>query len=232
MMVSVVAFDGDDTLWHNESIFTMTQGRYRALLERYLDGPALDERLQANELRNLQLFGYGIKGFTLSMIETAIEASAGQVEAATIQSIIEYGKAMLQHPVELLEGVRATIEALHGRYRLMVITKGDLFDQESKLARSGLVELFWQIEIVSEKDQETYRRILRAHHIDPREFVMVGNSIKSDILPVLGLGAHAVHVPYHTTWIHERAELDEASRKQVCTLVSLAELTEVLAALL
>lgn len=231
-MVSVVAFDGDDTLWHNESIFTMTQGRYRALLERYLDGPALDERLQANELRNLQLFGYGIKGFTLSMIETAIEASAGQVEAATIQSIIEYGKAMLQHPVELLEGVRATIEALHGRYRLMVITKGDLFDQESKLARSGLVELFWQIEIVSEKDQETYRRILRAHHIDPREFVMVGNSIKSDILPVLGLGAHAVHVPYHTTWIHERAELDEASRKQVCTLVSLAELTEVLAALL
>ncbi len=231
-MVSVVAFDGDDTLWHNESIFTMTQGRYRALLERYLDGPALDERLQANELRNLHLFGYGIKGFTLSMIETAIEASAGQVEAATIQSIIEYGKAMLQHPVELLEGVRATIEALHGRYRLMVITKGDLFDQESKLARSGLVELFWQIEIVSEKDQETYRRILRAHHIDPREFVMVGNSIKSDILPVLGLGAHAVHVPYHTTWIHERAELDEASRKQVCTLVSLAELTEVLAALL
>ncbi len=231
-MVSVVAFDGDDTLWHNESIFTMTQGRYRALLERYLDGPALDERLQANELRNLHLFGYGIKGFTLSMIETAIEASAGQVEAATIQSIIEYGKAMLQHPVELLEGVRATIEALHGRYRLMVITKGDLFDQESKLARSGLVELFWQIEIVSEKDQETYRRILRAHHIDPREFVMVGNSIKSDILPVLGLGTHAVHVPYHTTWIHERAELDEASRKQVCTLVSLAELTEVLAALL
>ncbi len=231
-MVSVVAFDGDDTLWHNESIFTMTQGRYRALLERYLDGPALDERLQANELRNLHLFGYGIKGFTLSMIETAIEASAGQVEAATIQSIIEYGKAMLQHPVELLEGVRATIEALHGRYRLMVITKGDLFDQESKLARSGLVELFWQIEIVSEKDQETYRRILRAHHIDPREFVMVGNSIKSDILPVLGLGAHAVHVPYHTTWIHERAKLDEASRKQVCTLVSLAELTEVLAALL
>ena len=231
-MVSVVAFDGDDTLWHNESIFTMTQGRYRALLERYLDGPALDERLQANELRNLHLFGYGIKGFTLSMIETAIEASAGQVEAATIQSIIEYGKAMLQHPVELLEGVRATIEALHGRYRLMVITKGDLFDQESKLARSGLVELFWQIEIVSEKDQETYRRILRAHHIDPREFVMVGNSIKSDILPVLGLGTHAVHVPYHTTWIHERAKLDEASRKQVCTLVSLAELTEVLAALL
>lgn len=230
-MVSVVAFDGDDTLWHNESIFTMTQERYRALLERYLDGPALDERLQANELRNLQLFGYGIKGFTLSMIETAIEASAGQVEATTIQAIIEYGKAMLQHPVELLEGVRATIEALHGRYRLMVITKGDLFDQESKLARSGLAELFWQIEIVSEKDQETYRRILRAHGIDPREFVMVGNSIKSDILPVLGLGAHAVHVPYHTTWVHERAELDQASRQQVRTLDSLAGLKEVLAGL-
>lgn len=230
-MVTVVAFDGDDTLWHNESIFTMTQERYRALLERYLDGPALDERLQANELRNLQLFGYGIKGFTLSMIETAIEASAGQVEAATIQSIIEHGKAMLQHPVELLEGVRSTIEALHSRYRLMVITKGDLFDQESKLARSGLAELFWQIEIVSEKDQETYRRILRVHSIDPREFVMVGNSIKSDILPVLGLGAHAVHVPYHTTWIHERAELDAASREQVRTLASLAGLTEVLAGL-
>jgi len=231
MMVSVVAFDGDDTLWHNESIFTMTQERYRALLERYLDGPALDERLQANELRNLHLFGYGIKGFTLSMIETAIEASAGQVEAATIQAIIEYGKAMLQHPVELLEGVQATIESLHGRYRLMVITKGDLFDQESKLARSGLADLFWQVEIVSEKDQKTYRRILRAHGIDPGEFVMVGNSIKSDILPVLSLGAHAIHVPYHTTWIHERAELDQASWEQVYTLVSLTGLTEVLAGL-
>ncbi len=230
-MVTVVAFDGDDTLWHNESIFTMTQERYRALLERYLDGPALDERLQANELRNLHLFGYGIKGFTLSMIETAIEVSAGQVEAATIQSIIDYGKAMLQHPVELLEGVQATIEALHDRYRLMVITKGDLFDQESKLARSGLAELFWQIEIVSEKDQETYRRILRVHGIDPREFVMVGNSIKSDILPVLSLGAHVVHVPYHTTWVHERAELDQASREQVRTLHSLAGLTAVLAGL-
>lgn len=222
-MISVIAFDGDDTLWHNESIFSVTQQRFRALMQTY-GHDRLDERLFATETRNLQLFGYGVKGFILSMIETAIEVSDGRVQAAEIQAIIDAGKAMLAHPVEPLEGVRETVEALRSRYRIMVITKGDLFDQESKLARSGLADLFWRIEIVSEKDERTYRRILRDGGIEPAEFLMVGNSIRSDILPVVALGAHAVHVPYELTWAHERADLNGARRDRIHTIDRLTAL--------
>jgi putative hydrolase of the HAD superfamily len=205
--LSVVAFDGDDTLWHNESIFSMTQERYRSLLREFVDEQELDERLLATETANLRFFGYGVKGFTLSMIETAIQVSDGRVPADIIQTIIEGGKAMVDHPVELLAGVRGTIRRLQRTYRLMLITKGDLFDQESKLARSGLADLFWRVEIVSEKDEAVYRRILTEHALDPRRFIMIGNSVRSDILPVMAAGGRAVHIPYHLTWAHERAEM-------------------------
>ncbi len=229
-MIRVIAFDGDDTLWHNESLFSVTQERFRTLLQEY-NVDRIDERLFANETRNLRLFGYGVKGFIISMVETAIEVTNGAVRAADIGAIIDAGKAMLDHPVEPLAGVRSTIEALRSHYRLMVITKGDLFDQESKLARSGLADLFWRIEIVSEKDESAYRRILTAHEIDPSEFMMVGNSIKSDIAPVLALGATAVHVPYPLTWAHERAEIEHEPGARVYTLADVAALPALLASL-
>ncbi|HCG00245.1 MAG TPA: haloacid dehalogenase [Chloroflexi bacterium] len=221
--VTAIAFDGDDTLWHNERFFTVTQERFANLLLPYA-GEGVLERLHATEMRNLRLFGYGIKGFTLSMIETAIEASNGEARSSDIKTVLQWGKEMLQNPIELLEGVKEAIESLRERYRLMLITKGDLFDQESKIARSGLADLFWQVDIVSEKDLETYRRLLSRHAITPDEWLMVGNSVRSDILPAVEIGARAVHIPYHTTWVHEHAELNEATQGKVWTIESMADL--------
>ena len=227
-MVDVIAFDGDDTLWHNETLFSVTQEKFRALLRPYVDEADIDASLLATEKRNLALFGYGIKGFTLSMIETAIEVSGGRVETVEIQRLIDYGKAMLDHPVELLHGVEDIIEPLRQNYRVMLITKGDLFDQESKIARSGLADLFWKIEIVSEKDPETYRRVLDTHDIAPDSFLMVGNSVRSDILPVLEIGGRAVHIPYQVTWEHENADPLAAAQHAFRTLDSLLELPTLL----
>ena len=204
-----IGFDGDDTLWHNESLFSMTQDRFRALLAHAADPTDLDRRLLEAERANLRVYGYGIKGFVLSMIETAIAVTDGNVAARDLQSLIDFGKAMLDHPVELLPGVAEVVEALASRYRLVLITKGDLFDQESKIARSGLSELFHAVEIVSEKDPATYRRVMDRHGIDPARFLMVGNSVRSDILPVLETGAHPVHIPYAITWAHEEAEVPD-----------------------
>jgi len=205
-MITTIAFDGDDTLWHNEAIFSMTQGKFRQLLMRYVPESEVDRQLYAAEIRNLRLFGYGVKGFTLSMIETAIEVSDGRVTGGDIQRIIDFGKAMLEHPVDLIEGAASTIARLRSDYTLMLITKGDLFDQESKIARSGLWDAFSKIEIVSEKDEATYGRLLNRHGVAPTNFLMVGNSLKSDVLPVIGIGGRAVHIPYHVTWAHEEAE--------------------------
>lgn len=207
-MIRVVAFDGDDTLWHSEPEFIATQDRLREMVAPFVDGDELDARMLERERANLARFGYGVKGFVLSMIETAIEVSDGQIPASDIGTIVDWAKVMLDHPVELLDGVRDTVEALHGRYQLMIITKGDLGHQESKVARSDLAELFWRIEIVSEKDPDTYRRIFDAHDIDAGHFVMIGNSIKSDVLPVIEAGGQGIHVPYHTTWELEHAEPD------------------------
>jgi len=208
-VIDVVALDGDDTLWHSENQFVMTQDRFTALLAGHADPDELDARLMAHERENLQVFGYGVKGFTLSMIETAIEVTEGRIDTADIQAIIDGAKEMLQHPVELLDGVAETVAALAKDYRVMVITKGDLFHQESKLARSGLVEDLWQVEIVAEKDEPSYRRIFDRYGLDPATFVMVGNSVKSDILPVLALGGRAVHIEYELTWEMEHAEADK-----------------------
>jgi putative hydrolase of the HAD superfamily len=204
-MITTIGFDGDDTLWHNETLFSMTQEKFRQVLLRYVPAVDVDRRLYATEVRNLNLFGYGVKGFTLSMIETAIDVTQGRIGAGDIQRLIDFGKAMLEHPVELIDGVRGVLDRLAGAYTLILITKGDLFDQESKIARSGLAEAFSKIEIVSEKDELTYRRILQRHGIRPADFLMVGNSPKSDVFPVAAIGGLGVHVPYRTTWQHELA---------------------------
>src|SRR5436853_1586138 len=209
--IDVIAFDADDTLWHNESLFTVTQSKFKQLLSAYHSEEWIEEKLNETERRNIEHFGYGIKGFTLSMIETAIELTGGRLTGAGIEQIIGFAKAMLKAPVELLDGVRETVSRLAGAYQLMLITKGDLFDQESKIARSGLGDYFSHVEIVSEKNSGVYRAILAKHQLDPPRFLMVGNSIKSDILPAIEAGARAVYVPYHTTWVHERVTDYDAS---------------------
>ncbi len=204
-----IGFDADDTLWHNETFFALTQDKFRALLTPYGDSGQIDKQLYATESRNLAHFGYGIKGFTLSMIETAIELTDGRIHGSEIGQIIELGRAMLVSPVELLPGVEEVITTLSQAHPLILITKGDLFDQESKVARSGLVDYFRHVEIVREKDDAVYKAILAKHDIAPHEFLMVGNSMRSDILPVLKIGARAAHIPYAITWQHEVAAMPE-----------------------
>lgn len=227
----VIGFDADDTLWHNEIIFEKTHERYRALLARYHDAATVDRTLFATEMRNLELYGYGVKGFTLSAIETAIALTAGKIRAEEIQELIELGRQMLAHAVELLDGVTETLAALAPRHRMIVITKGDLRDQERKLTKSGLASHFERIEIVSEKDASTYAGIFQRHNITPSRFVMVGNSVKSDILPVLALGGVGVHVPYHLIWAAERAEEAPAAEGRFFRLNTLRELPALVASL-
>lgn len=223
----VIGFDADDTLWHNENIFEQTHERYRALLAQHHDAATVDRTLFATEMRNLELYGYGVKGFTLSAIETAIELTGGRIRADEIRHLIALGQEMLAHPVELLDGVIETLSALARVHRLLVITKGDLRDQERKLAKSGLGEHFERVEILSEKDASTYAAIFRRHAIDPARFLMVGNSLKSDILPVLALGGAGAHVPYHLTWAAERVEQLPQAAGRFFRLQTLAELPEV-----
>ena len=231
-MIEVIALDGDDTLWHSEQLFVDTQTAFRELLAPYadVDDDALDDRLEHVERRNLPTFGYGVKAFTLSLIETAIEVTKGEIPSHGIQSILDLGKLLLDHPVQLLDGVADGVDALTDHYRVMVLTKGDLLHQESKVARSGLAELLWQVEIVSEKDEATYRRVLDRLDVDPATFVMVGNSVRSDVLPVLAIGGLAVHVPYHVTWALEQVEPD-AAHPEFPVLSSFAEVPACIAAL-
>ncbi len=225
-MIDLIAFDADDTLWHNEPIFHATESQFAEMLAAYHPAAWVSERLLATETKNLGHFGYGIKGFILSMIETAIELTEARITGAEVQKIIERGHEMLRHPVELLDGVRETIESLNGRYRLMLLTKGDLFDQESKLARSGLGEFFDAIEIVSTKNASTYRAIMKRYDVAPEGFVMVGNSLRSDVLPAIEAGAHAVHIPYALTWAHERIDDDALAGKEFGVLAKITMLPE------
>jgi putative hydrolase of the HAD superfamily len=220
----VIGFDADDTLWHNETIFENVHVRYRTLLAQYHDAATVDRTLFATEMRNLARYGYGVKGFTLSAIETAIELTSGKIPASEIKELIELGHSMLDHPVELLDGVAETVAALAPEHRLIVITKGDLHHQERKVAQSGLAPHFQAIEIVSEKDESTYRSLLRRHAVEPSQFLMVGNSVKSDILPVLALGGAGAHVPYHVTWAAEHAEPPPAAEGRFFELKSIREL--------
>ncbi len=197
-----VAFDADDTLWHNEDLFQDVHREYEELLSPWAAPAVVDDSLHEVQMANLPRFGYGVKSFTLSMIEAAVRISGGEIDGDRITEIIGYGKRLLDRPVELIDGVEEVLDAL-GHHRLMVITKGDVHDQLAKVAGSGLAERFWRVEVVADKDAAVYGELLERHGIDPSRFVMVGNSLRSDVLPVLELGGTAVHVPYHVTWRHE-----------------------------
>ena len=229
-MIRILGFDADDTLWHNESIFEHAHVTYRQLLAKYHPAEEVNRVLYATEMRNLALYGYGVKGYMLSCVEAAIELTQGTISAQEIREILATGQRMLAHPVELLADVSAVVPGLARDYRLLLITKGDLHHQEKKISESGLAPHFHGVEIVSEKDTASYDRVLRRHGVAPAEFAMVGNSIKSDILPVLGLGGAGVHVPYHITWHHERAEVP-ATEKRFRRIERLTELPVILPSL-
>jgi putative hydrolase of the HAD superfamily len=228
MPIRVLGFDGDDTLWHSETHFDVTQTAFRDLLRRHVPDADIDRRLAEMEMKNLSVYGYGVKSFTLSMLETAIELTKARIPASDLEVILGWGKKMLLEPTKLLDGVEATLRELSQRYDLLLITKGDLFDQESKLARSGLGELFLGVDVVSEKDKETYRRIFERRAIPPQEFVMVGNSLRSDVVPVVELGARAVHIPYHVTWHHEHVPEESLPKSGWHRLESITELPALL----
>jgi putative hydrolase of the HAD superfamily len=231
-MITTIGFDADDTLWHNELIFEAAHDRYRGLLARWHDAATIDHRLFTTEMANLELYGYGIKAHALSCIETAIELSGGEIRAAEIREIIASAKSMLAHPVELLAGAREAVEQLAGAFQLLLITKGDLRDQERKLAKSALAHHFTHIEIVAEKNVETYARVLRRLQIPARQFLMVGNSLKSDVLPALDLGAFAVLIPYHLLWQGEQATAPQpAAADRFFQLPTLRELPALVARL-
>ena len=201
--IGLVGFDADDTLWRSQDYFDEAQADFERIVAGYVDLDDLAHRLYAVEKRNLALFGYGVKGMVLSMVEAAVEITEARISAGDLHRIVGLGKALLRHPVELLEGVRAAVEAIAADYPVVLITKGDLFHQEAKVRESGMADLFRRIEIVSEKDTATYTRLFEEFDIAPERFLMVGNSLRSDIAPVLELGGWGVHVPYHTTWAHE-----------------------------
>ncbi|MBL8056184.1 MAG: HAD family hydrolase [Anaerolineales bacterium] len=223
-----IGFDADDTLWHTERLYVEVQTRFKALLAQYHSPDWIEARLYEAEMRNLPHFGYGIKAFALSLIETAVELTEGRVAGRDVQAIVDLAKGMLAAEVELLEHAAATVALLAEHYPLLLITKGDLRDQEQKIARSGLAEHFRQIEIVSDKSAPGYAALLRRHGIAPERFLMVGNSLRSDILPVLALGASAVYVPYALTWLHEAADPPPAGQPGFYELEHLGRLPALL----
>lgn len=225
----LIAFDADDTLWPNQPHFDEVEAAFFRMLAAHGDSAALHPQLYAVQRRNLELYGYGAKALTLSLIETAIQLTGGAVTGPEIQQLLDLGKDLLRFRIELLPGVAEVLPELRLRgHQLLLLTKGDLFDQESKLARSGLGDLFDHVEIVSEKDEPTYRRLFRHYHATPASFVMIGNSLKSDVLPVARLGYRAIHVPYHATWIHEQVSETELAG---VPFEQVQHLTEVLALL-
>ena len=204
--ITTIGFDADDTLWQNESFFRLTQDRFTALLADFADPDHLHDRLLAAERRNLGHYGFGVKGFTLSMIETAIEVTEGRVPATVIADLMAAGREMLEHPIELLPHARQAVESMARSHRVLLITKGDLLDQERKLAQSGLGDLFHGVEIVSDKTAAAYARIFARHGDGAQRALMVGNSLKSDVIPVIEAGGFGVHVPHGLTWALERAD--------------------------
>ncbi len=225
--IKVIAFDADDTLWVNETIFRRAEEELCDLLEDYMSHEEASKLLFDVEMKNLPLYGYGIKPFTLSLIEAAITISNGDMKIGLVEKLIEKGKQMLQEPIELIDGIDSTLEELSKRYRLVMATKGDLLDQERKLIKSGLERHFHHIEIVSDKTEKHYKKLVKHLDVIENEFLMVGNSLKSDILPVLNIGAHAFHIPFHTTWAHEMVD-DEINHPNFRSFTRASELLEVL----
>lgn len=223
--ITTIAFDADDTLWANESYFQEAERQFCMLLENYLPQHTVSQELFATEMKNLHLYGYGIKGFMLCMIETANRISENTVPIEIINQIIAIGHELLLKPIELLPGVTETLTQLKGNYRLVVATKGDLLDQERKLKNSGLEDYFHHIEIMSDKKEKDYRKLLKHLDCTPDRFMMLGNSLKSDILPVLELGGFGVHIPYHVTWTHEQHEVNLEHER----FIALQKVDEILA---
>ncbi len=225
--IKVVGFDADDTLWVNETYFREAEEQFASLLEKYETKNKIDQELFKTEIGNLDLYGYGIKSFTLSMIESAMDISNNQVSQTTLLEILNLGKKMISHPVELLENVEEVLKSLSDKYRLIVLTKGDLLDQERKLDRSGLSTYFHHVEVLSDKKELNYSNLLEHLEIDVSEFLMVGNSLKSDVLPILAIGAKAVHIPFHTTWAHEEVSPENHMNNHL-TLSGIGELLKYL----
>lgn len=228
MNIKVIAFDADDTLFVNEPYFQETEEKFCGLMNDYLSKQGISQELFRVEIQNLALYGYGIKGYILSMIEAAMKISNNTISIQVVEKILEYGKELLQRPIELLDGVEETLQALHGKYKLVVATKGDLLDQRRKLHNSGLGHYFHHIEVMSDKQEKDYHDLLGRLEIQPEEFFMIGNSLKSDVLPVLGIGGHAVHIPFHTTWAHEKID----HKVEHKNFKALEKITEVLPILL
>lgn len=224
--IALVGFDGDDTLWHSEGYFQDAHAEFEQIVGCYVDlaDVGLHQQLLATEQRNIGLFGYGAKGMTLSMIETAIALTNARISASDIHRLVELGKSILTHPVALIDGIRAAVEAVAARWPLVLITKGDLFHQETKVRQSGMAGLFQRIEIVSEKDAAAYARVLRECAVDAGHFAMVGNSLRSDIAPVLGAGGFGVHMPYHVTWSHELQADVATDHPRLATVANASEI--------
>jgi putative hydrolase of the HAD superfamily len=227
----IIGFDADDTLWQTERLYLEAQARLRDMLSRYISHEGIEARLYETEMRNLDHFGYGIKAFALSMIETAIELTDGRVSAQDIQSIIENARGMMAAEIEVIGGAADAVAALAQSHTLMLITKGDLRDQETKIARSGLASHFQFVEIVSSKSSKTYQAILEKHKLAPARFLMVGNSLPSDILPVLELGGTAIYIPWEITWAHDAAEVPPASQAGFHQLANISQLPTLIEAL-
>ncbi len=225
--IKVVGFDADDTLWVNETYFREAEERFADLLENYETKNKVDQELFKMEMNNLELYGYGIKGFMLSMIESAMELSNNHIPPQTITEILNLGKSMIARPVELLQGVEEVLQKLANKYRLIVLTKGDLLDQERKLERSGLTKYFHHVEVLSDKKEENYKNLLDHLEINVNEFLMIGNSLKSDVIPILNIGARAVHVPFHTTWAHEQVTQEEMTNNHL-TLNAISDILKYL----
>ena len=227
-----VGFDGDDTLWKSEDYYRAAEQSFEEIIGQYID--LTDARtlqlLLEVERRNLRIFGYGVKGMTLSMIESAVQLTGERISARDIHRVIEIGRATLQHPVELIDGIREAVETIASRHEIVLITKGDLFHQESKIEESGLADLFHRIEVVSEKDAKTYSRVLRELDVPAAEFAMIGNSLRSDIEPVLMLGGWGIYMPYHITWAHEAEHAVTGHQARMTTVASADQLAAAVAA--
>lgn len=226
--IKVIGFDADDTLWVNETYFREAEQQFAAMLAQFETPNKIDQELFKLEIKNLPLYGYGIKGFVLSMVEIALKLSNYTVSNNIIEEIINIGKNMLDKPVELLDGVKEVLEVLEHKYKLILVTKGDLLDQERKLEKSNLSHYFHHIEVLSDKQTANYSALLNHLDVAPSEFLMIGNSLKSDVLPIVELKANAIHVPFHTTWLHEQVSEIETNGKSYLTLNSLREIVPLL----
>ena len=221
--IKVIAFDADDTLWVNETYFREAEHQFAKLLAKYETENKIDQELFRKEIENLKLYGYGIKGFVLSMIECALELSNYKISQKTIDKILNIGKEMLEKPIELLDGIEEVLQYLGEKYKLIVATKGDLLDQERKLEKSNLLKYFHHIEVMSDKKEKDYIKLIKHLDINPSELLMIGNSLKSDVLPLIEIGASAIHVPFHTTWVHEEVLVEESSKSEYKTVLNIKD---------